>query len=93
MDRGVGGKQESGLSQKSQPLPPWGGEAQVPVQPFPRGSLMALPVRAGCSLVLCCNAQLCLYLWMRKWSSERFVTYLLSHSSSVIELGLQPVAS
>lgn len=32
-----------------------------------------------------------LYLRVRKWSSDRVVTYLLSHSASVTELGIQPM--
>lgn len=56
MDRGVGGKQESGLSQKPQLLPPWGGEAQVPVQPFPQGVSHG---PAGTCWVLSCTLLQC----------------------------------
>lgn len=50
MARGMGGTQESGLSQKAQLLPSGGGEAQGLVQtPPPQGSFIPLLVCAGCS--------------------------------------------
>lgn len=57
MARGLGGKHDSGLSQKPQLLPPWGGEPPAPMQPFPLESLVLLLVRAGSSLLLGRSAQ------------------------------------
>lgn len=98
MARGLGGTQESGLSQKAQLLPSGGREAQGLVQtPPPKGLsfpcwyvLGALPCLLQCPALS--HRVLSAFIVEDIEAQRGRMTCLLSHISSMIELGLELVA-